>query len=257
MSLQRGLWHLVLAAIIALPFCMGAASETTLIESAIRSGKDPTSYLETKIADSGLILIGTQHKNALSHELISDALPALVRISGVTVLFVEIPSDQQTVIERYRKGLCQAGDIVIHGIVDSPAYRKILARAKDLGMEIIAVDNSDRDRISRDQGMASRIFAYLSSHPGVKGLVVVGNCHVLKNLQWHGGVALSLADHLKAFRPFSIVMWPGALKHGSPKALDTDPSTFLGIKDPTLRCMNIHQKTSLADTADGVILLPD
>ncbi len=105
--------------------------------------------------------------------------------------------------------------------------------------------------------MASRVSDYLAIHPGSKGLVIVGNCHVFKNVEWAYDGHPSMADYLKPQRPFSIVMWPGAIERGLPLALDIDHLTFLGLKDPTLTCMNILPQTCLATSADGVILLTD
>ena len=242
---------------IAFLFCMGVKLRPTLYELASSNGKNPASYLAEKAASHRLILLGTRHDNKQIHDLIFDILPGLVKESGITTLFVEIPSHQQGVIERFRKGLCPASDIKIHEIIDSRTYLKIIARAQDLGMDIIAIDNDENGQITRDQWMASRVFDYLALHPGSKGLVIVGNCHVFKNVEWAHDGHPSMADYLQSLKPFSVVMWPGAIERGLPVALDIDYHTFLGLKDPTLTCMNILPQTCLATSADGVILLPD
>ncbi len=242
---------------IAFIFCMGVKLRPTLHELASKNGKSPALYLAEKVASHRLILLGTRHDNNQIHELIFDILPGLVKEAGITTLFVEIPSSQQGVIERFRKGFCPASDIKIHEIIASHAYLKIIARAKDLGMDIIAIDNDENGQVTRDQWMASHISDYIAHHPGSKGLVIVGNCHVYKNIEWAYDGYPSMADYLQPLSPFSVVMWPGAIEKGLPLALDIDHHTFHELKDPTLACMNILPQTCLATSADGVILLAD
>ncbi len=236
---------------------MGVKFRATLPEWTSSSGKNPALYLADKVVSHRLILLGTQHNNEQIHELIFDILPGLVKEAGITTLFVEIPSNQQPVIERFKKGLCPAEDIYINEVITSQAYLKIIVKAQDLGMDIIAIDNGENGQIIRDKWMASRVLDYLTLHPSTKGLVIVGNRHVFKNVKWTYGEDPSLADYLKSLKPFSVVIWPGAIEGGLPVALDIDPLVFLGVKDPTLMCMNILSKTSLATSADGVIFLSD
>ncbi len=236
---------------------MGVKIRPTINELASSVGKAPASYLAEKAASHRLILLGTRHDNKQIHDLISDILPSLVKKDGITTLFVEIPSNQQGVIDRFTKGLCPASDIKIHEIIASHAYLKMIARAKALGMDIIAIDNDENSQVTRDQWMASRITDYFAIHPGSKGLVIVGNCHVYKNVEWACDGHLSMADYLKPLKPFSVVMWPGAIERGLPLALDIDRLAFMGLKDPTLACMNILPQTCLSTSADGVILLSD
>jgi uncharacterized iron-regulated protein len=236
---------------------MGVKFQPTLPAWRSISGKNPTSYIVDKASSHRLILLGTQHNNEQIHELIFDILPDLVKEAGIKTLFVEIPSNQQPVIERFKKGLCSAEDININKIIASQAYLKILVKAQDLGMDIVAIDNGENKQIIRDQWMASRVLDYFTLHPNTKGLVIVGNRHVFKNVRWTYGGEPSLADYLKPLKPFSVVTWPGAIEGSFPIAFDIDPQTFLGVKDPTLLCMNIFPQTSLATSADGVIFLSD
>jgi uncharacterized iron-regulated protein len=236
---------------------MGVKFQPTLPEWRSSCGKNPASYIADKLASHRLILLGTQHNNEQIHGLIFDILPGLVKESGVNTLFVEISSNQQPVIERFKKGICPVEDININKIIASQAYLKILVKAQDLGMDIIAIDNGENKQINRDQWMASCVLNYLTFHPSTKGLVIVGNRHVLKNVKWTYGGDSSLADYLKPMKTFSVVSWPGAIEGGLPVALDIDRQVFLGVKDPTLMCMNILPQTSLATSADGVIFLSD
>lgn len=240
---------------IAFLFGMGAKAGPEFQTLISDRGKTPSSYLVEKAISHRLILLGTRHDSRLANSLISEILTDLAKQAGVDALFVEIPSSQQNAIDRFSKGDGQVQDIKIPGIIASQEYLKILVRAKDLGMEIIAIDTDNSAHGSRDEWMAGCISEYLEKHPGFKGLVVVGNCHVYKNVGWAHKGCQTLAENLVSLKPFSIIMWPGALEKGSPVALDIEHQAFLGLKDPTLLCMNVLPETCLSTTADGVILL--
>jgi hypothetical protein len=257
MLASRRLCLLSIIAYLAFVLCTGFRYTPAIDELAESSGKHPASYLVQKAALHRLILLGTKHNNNQMNDLIYDALPGLVKEAGINTLFVEIPSNQQDVIELFRKGLCPASEIKISEIITSHTYLKIISKAQELGMDIIAIDNDENRQITRDQWMASRVSDYLALHPGSKGMVIVGNYHVFKNVEWANGGSPSMADYLRPLRPFSVVMWPGAIKKGCPLALDIDRKSFHGLKDPTLECMNILSHTCLATSADGVILLND
>lgn len=242
---------------ISLVLCMGAGPLPSLPEQASCPVMSPAAYLAEKAASHRLVLLGTQHSSRSIHDLVVDLLPSLVRDAGVNTLFVEIPSDQQEAIECFRTGLCPADSISIHQIVASQGYLNVLCTARELRLDIIAVDNGEDQQVSRDRWMASRISDHLDRHPAARGLVVVGNSHVLKEVAWTCGENPSLADYLKPLDPFSVLMWPGAPVSSGPQALNSDPKIFLGVKDPTLMTMNTEARTCLATCTDGVILLPD
>lgn len=240
---------------IAALFGMGSKAGPELQTLISDKGKTPSSYIVEKAISHRLILLGTRHDSRLANSLISEILTGLAKQAGVNALFVEIPSSQQNAIDRFSQGDGQVQDIKIPGIIASQEYLKILATAKDLGMHIIAIDTDNSAHGSRDEWMASCISEYLDKHPGFKGLVVVGNCHVYKNVGWAHEGCQTLAEKLLSLKPFCIIMWPGALEKGAPVALDIEHQAFLGLKDPTLMCMNVLPDTCLSTTADGVILL--
>jgi len=239
-----------------LAMCMGFKTSPAIQETSIHDGQNPVPYLCEKAREGRLILLGTRHDNKSMHNLIAGALPQLVKDAGVNTLFLEIPSKEQANINRFLAGKAEIADICMWKIVSCNDYCKIILKARELGMKVVAMDNDEDPCITRDRWMAVHVADYLGANPGTRGMVVVGNCHVLKNIRWANEEGLSLADYLNGYNTFSILMWAGAIDCDCPHAVNVDPKTFRGVKDPTLQSMNLHPQTSLANTADGVIFLP-
>ena len=236
-------------------FVMGFETPSELDELVAHTGKDPASYLAEKASANRLVLLGTRHDSRQGNDLILNALPALAGQAGVTVLFVEIPTSQQGAIDLFTRDLGPAGDIRIPDIIGGQGYPRIISRARELGMKIVAIDADEGSLEERDRWMAGRVSEYFALHPAARGLVVVGNSHVYRNVAWAHEGCPTMAERLRELKPFSVVMWPEAIDRGAPVALDVDARVFFGLKDPTLQCMNVNPRTCLATTADGVILL--
>ncbi|HQG32544.1 MAG TPA: hypothetical protein PLA83_11505, partial [Deltaproteobacteria bacterium] len=217
---------------------------------------NPTAYLVGKAREKRIILIGTHHRNAYIHNLITSSLPSLVKDAGINTLFVEIPTSQQQVINQFCAGKVDVENINISEIVTSPSYREVLKQARTLKMSIIAIDTEIPAPICRDEWMSKQVITYMQGHPKDKGIVVVGARHVLKGVEWTYSHAPSLADYLKDYSIFSVVPWPNALETTLPVAMDITPLKFGGVRTPLLNSMNIQPSVSLASVADGIILLP-
>jgi uncharacterized iron-regulated protein len=217
---------------------------------------DPGTYLVEKASQNKLILIGTHHKNPNIHNVIIDSLPELVNTSGIDTLFVEISYRQQHVINSFLRGEADVEKIMISNIIASDSYHQILTKARDLKMKIIAIDNNDPSSLTRDEWMAINIATYLHGNPRSRGMVIVGERHILKNIEWLCMKEPSLADFLKMYIPFSVMTWPEAIDHYLPVAMDVTPNKFKGIKDPTLMALNTKSEVSIETAADGIILLP-
>jgi len=216
----------------------------------------PVNYLVKKALDNRIILVGTHHKNDHIHDIIISSLPLLAESAGVNTLFMEIPSSQQEAIDSFLKQKADVENIRIPEIIASASYREILFSARSLGMNIIAMDRERPDRMSRDKCMSLSTSSYLKVHPQSKGVIIVGERHVLKNIQWTFVDEPSLADYLSDYKTCSIITWPEALEYRTATAIDIDPERFKGVKDKTLMSMNTLPHVCLATTADGVIFVP-
>lgn len=217
---------------------------------------NPTAYLVGKAREKRIVLIGTHHRNAFIHNLITSSLPSLVKDAGINTMFVEIPTSQQQVINQFIAGKLGVESIRISEIVTSPSFQEVLKQAQILNMAIIAIDTEIPAPISRDEWMSKQVITYMQEHPKDKGIIVVGARHVLKGVEWSYSHAPSLADYLKEYSIFSVVPWPDAPETNLPIAMDITPVRFGGVRVPLLNSMNIQSHVSLASVADGVILLP-
>lgn len=245
--------------IIGFVFCfvlMGNMDMTLSKAYALDIADNPTAYLVSKAREKKLVLIGTHHRNIYIHNVITKSLPFLIKEAGINILFVEIPTSQQQLINLFCAQKLNVDSIGISDIVTSPSFKEVLNQARSLGMTIIAIDTEVPSPVSRDEWMAKQVSSYLEEHPKGKGIVVVGARHVLKGLEWVCTDSPSLADYLKDLDTFSVVPWPDAADTNLPVAMDISTVNFGGVRMPLLSSMNVRPHVSLVSAADGIILLP-
>ncbi|ABW68742.1 hypothetical protein [Desulfosudis oleivorans] len=152
---------------------------------------DPTAYVLEKFKTHNIVLLGTRHQQPQILSFISGLIPKLLD-SDVSYICLEIPSDQQESIDHYIKTGEGLSDIQLWSSIDCPAYRNLLQTIY-LGGAVIpkAIDlplSRFHESISRDQYMAQVISGLYQNTPGCRILVVLGNLHVLKQLEWEEGV---------------------------------------------------------------------
>jgi hypothetical protein len=156
--------------------------------------QDPQAYILRKLKQNDISFLGTRHKQASILTFIQDLIPKLSK-AGVTHIGLEIESDQQAQIDHYIKTGEGLSDIKIHPQIDCQDYRYILKVLRDTIINkrpiTVALDLPTpkyEDHISRDEWMAKSITKVFESDPNAKMLVVVGNLHVLKKLDWQDHV---------------------------------------------------------------------
>lgn len=240
---------LVLVVMVGIPVVSTHSQDLELSDN-------PTAYLVNKAREKKIMLIGTHHRNAYIHEVVTEALPTLKKEAKISTLFVEIPTSQQPNIDKFCMGLTGVDGIRVHSIVTSPSFLKILNRARDLGMNIVAIDADVPCPVSRDEWMSQNVISYMKQHPDEKAIVIVGARHVLKGLEWAFSHAPTLADHLSTYDIFSVVPWPESDEADMPVAMDITPTRFEGVSLPLLRAMNLKPSVTILTVADGIILLP-
>ncbi|HNR50852.1 MAG TPA: hypothetical protein PKI80_04655 [Deltaproteobacteria bacterium] len=242
-------FYLLLVAMMGMPAVRAYSLDLELADN-------PTAYLVNKAKEKRILLIGTHHRNAYIHEVIAGALPTLVEQAKINTLFVEIPCSQQPNIERFCQGLIDVDGIWVHSIVTSPSFLEILKEARNLRMNIVAIDTDVPSPIGRDEWMSRKVVSYLEEHPDEKAIVIVGARHVLKGIEWAFSHKPTLADHLNTYDTFSVVPWPDSTDSTLPVAMDITPTKFEGVSIPLLRAMNIKPHITILTVADGIILLP-
>jgi hypothetical protein len=138
--------------------------------------------------------------------------------SGVTHIGLEIASDQQGKIDQFMKTGAGLNDIQIHSLIDCPEYKNILSILKALDPNKrpnpVALDlpkSKYSGEINRDEWMARSIAGVFKKNPNAKMIVVVGNNHVLKKLEWQDhvpnpnrSIRQYLTDRRRKLRFFSI-----------------------------------------------------
>jgi len=195
----------------------------SLVFTSIVSGSDyavntnAQSFIIEKLKTHHIVFLGTTHKKPAILKFLSELIPALYD-AGVTHIGLEISFNQQAKIDNFIQTGKKLTDIQIHPMIDCPEYRNLLIKLATIDPNIrpktIALDLPTfkyRGKISRDKWMAGSIMKVFHKNPKAKMLVVVGNVHVLKVLNWQDNVSnqhKSIYRYLKSmipeFRIFSI-----------------------------------------------------
>jgi len=130
---------------------------------------NPQSYVLNILNTHEIVFLGTRHKQPPILNIIADLIPKL-KDSGATHIGLEIESDQQDKIDQYMKTGAGLNNIQLHPQIDCPEYRNLFKMLRGLEPK------------KRPPPVALDL-------PNSKMLVVVGNNHVLKKLDWQDQVA--------------------------------------------------------------------
>jgi hypothetical protein len=178
---------------------------------------DPHSYVHHKLKIHDIVFLGTRHKQQPILGFISDLIPKL-KESGVTHIGLETASDQQNIINKFINTGSGLSVIQIQQQIDCSEYRNLFTVLRALEATIrptpIAIDlpkSNYNESISRDGWMAKCIAKIFQKNPNAKMLVIVGNNHVLKKLDWqdhvpnpHRSIREYLSEKRSNLRIFSI-----------------------------------------------------
>ena len=186
----------------------------------------PAEYIQSKLQQSDIVFLGTRHKQPEILAFIAELIPKL-KDNGVTQLGVEIPSDQQDQIDIFMKTGNGLDDVQFHAQVDHPDYRNLfhVLRISD-GPTAIAIDlpyAKIGGDISRDEWMAQSILKVFNDDSSAKMLVIVGNLHTLKKLEWEDYVPIkrkSIREHIEIEQPKIKMYSVGEMIHGNPDECD-------------------------------------
>jgi uncharacterized iron-regulated protein len=147
-------------------------------------------YVLNKLKTNDIVFLGTRHRQPPILEFITELITVL-HCSGVTHIGLEIATDQQKKIDQFMSTGAGLEDISIHPQIDCPEYRNLFKVIRALEPNkrpaTVALDlpKSKYDgKIGRDEWMAKSIVGIFESSQNAKMLVVVGNNHILKKLDW-------------------------------------------------------------------------
>ena len=162
----------------------------TLSASEHKIYSDPRLYVLERLKSSDIVFLGMTHRRPPLLEFVRNLLPRLHE-AGVTHLGLEIPCDQQRSIDRFLDTGESLDQIVLHPQIECVEYRNLFRAIRRLSKArrpaVIALDlpttSLFSSKVSRDEWMARSIEGLFRSQ-GAKVLVVVGNLHVLKYIEW-------------------------------------------------------------------------
>lgn len=137
--------------------------------------------------DKPVILFGEQHKQPNSQKQFLDLVRYYGHDGDNIFVGLEIPADKQLFLEFTMLGATDFS--YLPSIIDHPAYRKMIYSlgAMKKNITVKAID-ADEDEDNRDMAMSMNLLSALSSRKYDKILVLVGNNHTIKNIQWHEDV---------------------------------------------------------------------
>ena len=178
---------------------------------------DPRSYILSKFQSYDIVFLGIRHRQPPILKFVVELIPKL-RDTGVTHIGLEIGSDQQSKIDRFLSTGAGLSDIQIPQPIDCPEYRELFRLFRTINPTkrptpaALDLPKSEFSKpLSRDEWMAKRITALFKTNPKEKMVVVVGNLHVLKKLDWqdhvpnkHRAIREYLAELLPELRIFSV-----------------------------------------------------
>ncbi len=179
--------------------------------------KHPQSYVIERLKSHDIVFLGTTHKREAILKFVADLIPRLYE-AGITHLGLEICSDQQGKIDSFLQTGNGLDEIKVHPLIDCAEYRNLLSttRSLDKGKRPapVALDlpkSMYKGEINRDEWMARSIAKIFHRNPNAKVLVVVGNLHVMKKIQWedhvknpHGFIRSYLNELISSYQMFSI-----------------------------------------------------
>jgi hypothetical protein len=172
----------------------------------------PIEYIHAKLRQNDVLFLGTTHKEPKILGFIAELIPSLKKL-GVSHIGLEITSDQQQKIDAFMRTGNGLDDIKLHPQIACPEYLHLFkVLRKSGGPPPVAIDlpySKYGGDISRNHWMARSLLAVFKANPQTKMIVVVGNFHTLKKLEWEEHVPdkkQAVRQYLQQKRP-SIKMW--------------------------------------------------
>ncbi|MFT5731163.1 MAG: hypothetical protein ACI8PB_005358 [Desulforhopalus sp.] len=199
---------------------------TTLTASIAQSASTNTiDALATLCQDRTIILLGEPHHEPNSQILFLDLVWHYAEQDDRVYVGLEIPSDKQIKLD---DALTGGSDFsFISPIILHDQYKEMIHALG--GMEgdvtVQAIDAGEVEPV-RDAAMSRNILSALSSGKYDKILALVGNVHVIKNIQWDKDITSTgkyLAEHLleAGLNPCSVQQL-FRVKRGAPVLVRTD-----------------------------------
>ncbi len=179
--------------------------------------KHPQLYIIERLKSHDIVFLGTTHKKDAILKFVAGLIPHLHE-TGATHLGLEICSDQQDKIDSFIQTGNGLDKIKVHPLIDCAEYRNLFTTTRSLDKRKrpapVALDlpkSMYQGEINRDEWMARSIVKIFDRNTNAKVLIVVGNLHVLKKIEWedrvpdpHGFIRSYLNGLIHNYQMFSI-----------------------------------------------------
>lgn len=217
--------------------------------------------------NKSVVIVGETHRRLESTQFITNTVSEYLRGGKCLTVGLEIPSNQQPLLERaflraWRLYRVSISSIPLGGIIDHPGYRKMLASFRDQiwqgkCLRVRAIDAPRVASVDRDEWMEKQILELMDGTPI---LVLVGNFHALKEVRWNsealGGA--SLAERLVRRR----IRIASVLQYWSKEDCKNRREEILSALDPAAQeyvkqimgVMDACPPGKPSDVVDGVVI---
>lgn len=214
-----------------------------------------------------VVIVGETHRRPESTQFVTNTVSEYLRGGKCLIVGLEIPSNQQPVLERaflraWRLYRVSIPSIPLGGIIDHPGYRKMLASFRDQiwqgkCLRIRAIDAPHMVSVDRDEWMEKQI---LETMDGTPLLVLVGNFHALKEVKWNsealGGASLAERLVRRRIRVASVLQYwsKGDCKDRRKEIVSTlDPTAQEYVKQ-IMGVMDAYPPGEASEVVDGVVI---
>jgi hypothetical protein len=219
------------------------------------------------LKNKDVVIVGETHRHPESTQFVTNTVSKYLQDGKCLIVGLEIPSNQQPVLERaflrtWRLYRVSIPSIPLGSIIDHPGYRKMLASFRDQiwqgkCLRVRAIDAPHIVSVDRDEWMEKQILEVMDGTPI---LVLVGNFHALKEVKWNsealGGA--SLAERLVRRR----IRVASVLQYWSKENCEVRREEILSTLDPTAQeyvkqimgVMNAYPPGEPSEVVDGVVI---
>ena len=219
------------------------------------------------LKNKDVVIVGETHRRTESTQFVTNTVAQYLQGGKCLIVGLEIPSDQQPVLDRaflwvWRLNRVSISSIPLSSIIDHLGYRRMLASFRDHiqkgeCLKVRAIDVPQIVPVDRDEWMEKQILEMMDGTPI---LVLVGNFHALKEVKWNSEAlgGLSLAERLvrRKLRVATVLQYWSKedCEVRREEVLSTlDPSTLEYIKQ-IMGVMNAYPPGEGSEVADGVII---
>lgn len=232
--------------------------------SSMAIGKEaknlPAIELAALMASYPVTILGEKHRRPKSTQLTADLVDKLTDNGSCLAVALEIPSDQQPILEAALQGDKPVSAVYVAPMIDHPAFRTLLEDLRDQMLAgrcltVSAVDTPSDALAGRDEWMSDHIERLAADH---RVLALMGNLHTIKQTRWVSGIDDPfLAEHLerRGLRVLSVMQgWDEGCEERTGRWLPINHSRAIATVRGTLSLAAIRQPEAVDAVADGAVI---